>query len=79
MATIDSEEIIAAIIDGNGIYPGDDPANPVIRIVRYVNQWDGTAYGVVYKNEPLRMRYRYENAGPACRDPEVIWTLDDAG
>jgi len=67
MATVNSREIVDLIIEGNGLYPGDDI--PVIRIVQYNNQFDGgIAYGLIYRGEDLNRYF-----GGACRNSFVLW------
>jgi hypothetical protein len=70
MATVNSRKIVDAIIEGDGVYPGDEAIAPVIRIVQYNNQFNGNiAYGLIYEGEdPLR----YHKA-LACINPTTIW------
>jgi hypothetical protein len=68
MATV-TRRIVDVIIANDGIYPGDD-MYPVIKIVRYNNQWNGgVAYGLIYRGEDP-MRY---HTSAACHNPETIW------
>jgi hypothetical protein len=70
MATVDSREIVDAIIKGNGFYPGDD--DRVVRIVQYNNMFNGgIAYGLIYQGEDLN-RYFV----PQCRNAKSIWDFD---
>jgi predicted AlkP superfamily phosphohydrolase/phosphomutase len=76
MATVNSREIVDAIIKGNGYYPGDrEDGNPrVIRIVQYQNQFNGgIAYGLIYEMEPLD---KYHSAG-AVHNPKTIWDYNE--
>jgi len=72
MATVNSREIVQAIIDGDGWYPGDkeDGVPQVVKIVQYNNQFNGgIAYGLIYRGED-RMRY---HTAPAVHNPQTIW------
>lgn len=72
MATVNSPEVVKAIIRGNGWYPGDkeEGAPRVIKIVQYNNQFDGgIAYGLIYDGEDP-MRY---HTAAACHNPKTIW------
>jgi hypothetical protein len=72
MATVDSREIVDAIIKGNGIYQGDPR---VVRIVEYNNMFDGRiAYGLIYAGEDLN-RYFV----PQCRNAHSIWDYEPTG
>jgi hypothetical protein len=74
MATVNSREIVDAIIKGNGYYPGDEGTQRVIRIVQYNNQWNGAiAYGLIYEGHSLDS---YHNA-EACKNPKTIWDYND--
>jgi hypothetical protein len=67
MATVNSRETVDLIIEGNGIYPGDDIR--VVRIVQYNNMFDGgIAYGLIYQGEDLN-RYFV----PQCLNARSIW------
>jgi hypothetical protein len=70
MATVNSREVVDAIIKGKGFYPGDHLR--VVKIVQYANMFDGgTAYGLIYEGEdPMR----YHNA-TACINPQTIWEV----
>ena len=69
MATVNSKEIVSAIIEGNGTYPGDEHMPPVVRIVQYNNQFNGgIAYGLIYRGEDLNRYF-----GGACHNSKVIW------
>ena len=75
--TVDSQDIIDALIAGNGVYPGDEhlPAGPVVRIVQYTNGWGARTHGVVYEAEARVGRlHRYELVSDKIVDPVVIWT-----
>jgi hypothetical protein len=75
--TVDSQDIIDALIAGNGVYPGDEslPAGPVVRIVQYTNSWGNRTHGVVYEAEARAGRlHRYERVSKSISDPVVIWT-----
>ena len=73
MATINSREIVDAIIAGKGYYPGD--SHRVVRIVEYNNIFDGgIAYGLIYAGEDLR---RYHTG--ATVNPRVIWDFEPTG
>jgi hypothetical protein len=75
--TVDSQDIIDAMIAGNGVYPGDEslPAGPVVRIVQYTNEWGKRTHGVVYEAEARAGRlHRYERVSKSISDPVVIWT-----
>ena len=69
MATINSREIVDAIIAGDGHYLGDPR---VIKIVQYENQWNGgLAYGIIYEGEdPMR----YHNSA-SCHNPQTLWEV----
>jgi len=74
MATVNSLQVVQAIIDGDGWYPGDkeEGGMRVVKIVQYNNQFNGDlAYGLIYQGEPLD---RYHVAG-ACHNPKTIWEL----
>jgi hypothetical protein len=76
VATIDNEDIIRALIKGNGVYPGDEgiPQGPVVRIVQYTNAHGVRTYGVVYEREAqMGMLYRYDRESEFVRDPAVIF------
>jgi hypothetical protein len=66
MATV-GKELAELIIANNGEYGGDPP---VVKVVRYKNQFNGDlAYGLIYEGEdPMR----YHNS-PACHDPQTIF------
>lgn len=70
MATIDNPEVLQAIMDGNGVYPGDEDQPPVVKIVSYDNQWGGSSRAVVYAGEDYD---RYEKS-MFCRNVQTIWT-----
>lgn len=68
MATVNSREIVDAIIAGDGHYEGDPR---VVKIVQYNNQFDGgIAYGLVYESDGDYMRYE---RGGAILNPKVIF------
>lgn len=69
MATITDRATVDKIIEGNGIYPGDEDM-PIVKIVEYNNMFNGgVAWGLVYKGDPL---FQYEES-PACLNTKVIW------
>lgn len=70
MSTV-SKTLADLIIQGNGVYPGDEHISPVIRIVLYTNKFDGRreSYGLIYRGQPLD---RY-NESPSIIDPVVYW------
>lgn len=75
MATVNSPEVVQAIIDGNGWYPGDreEGAPRTVRIVKYNNQFNGAvAYGLISEGQPLDM---YHTAA-ACHNVVTIWDLN---
>lgn len=75
--TVDSQDVIDAMIAGNGVYPGDEnlPVGPVVRIVQYTNEWGARTHGVVYEAEARAGRlHRYEQVSKAISDPVVVWT-----
>jgi hypothetical protein len=67
MATVNSKEIVDTIIEGDGLYPGDDIR--VVRIVQYQNMFDGgTAYGLIYAGEDLNRYFVGQ-----CINAHTIW------
>jgi hypothetical protein len=67
MATVNSRDIVDAIIENDGHYE-DDPV--VVRIVQYNNMFNGDlAYGLIYEHEDPE---RYHKS-PACHNPTTIW------
>jgi len=70
MSTIDHKWIIDLIIEGNGIYPGDEGLPPVVKIVEYTNAWDKQTYGTICEGQPLDL-YRETQF---VRNPKTIWT-----
>ena len=78
--TVDDPEMVAAVIAGNGFYPGDEnlPAGPIVRIVQYTNAWGKRTYGEVYEAEARAgLLHRYEQVSSAISDPVVVWTRSD--
>lgn len=78
MATIDDPEIIAAVIDGDGFYPGDRDAacGPVVRVTRYVNGFGAVTHGIVYASEAaMGMLDRYQRPSAFISDPVITWEL----
>lgn len=69
MATINSRTTVDEIIANNGVYPGDEGMEPIIRIVEYNNMFNGgIAYGLIYEGEDIN-RYFV----PQCRNAHTIW------
>lgn len=69
MATITDKSIVDRIIEGNGIYPGDEDM-PIVKIVKYQNAFNGgDAYGLIYKGESLD---RYTETVFVI-NPKTIW------
>jgi hypothetical protein len=72
MATIDSQEIIDALLAGDGIYPGDEAI--VVRIVAFTNGSGDRTHGIVYASEAAQgLLYRYEEENRYVHDPVVIF------
>jgi hypothetical protein len=69
VATVNSPVVVAAIIAGEGYYPGDDIR--VVKVVQYTTQWGDTAYGLIYEGEDP-MRY---HTAPACHNPQTLWEV----
>lgn len=72
MATVNSLQVVQAIIDGDGWYPGDkeEGGMRVVKIVQYNNQFNGgLAYGLIFRGMD---RMSYHNA-PACHNPVTLW------
>ena len=68
MATVNNREIVDTLIANNGWYPGDEIQ--VVRIVQYNNAFNGgTAYGLIYQNDPLNMY----DPSPYIINPTTIW------
>jgi hypothetical protein len=69
MPTVDSRDIVDAIIKGNGVYPGDEHIPPCAKIVQYTNFHGGACYGLIYAGQPLNLyeESRYIN------NPITIW------
>jgi hypothetical protein len=73
MATVNSREVVDAIIEGDGYYPGD--STKVVKIVQYNNMFNGgIAYGLVYEIDPDYSVY--ENS-ENCHDPVVIFDVTE--
>ena len=70
MATIDSKEMVDKIIEANGSVYADE--TPVAKIVKYINNWGGVSYGLVFADEKGDYYDRYEMS-PACHNCEVIF------
>jgi hypothetical protein len=68
MATIDSKDVIDALIKNNGYYD-DDPR--AFMIVEYTNAYGNQTWGVTWVNETGK--YRYLEETPFVRNPKVIW------
>ena len=69
MSTINDEKIVNQIIEGNGIYPGDEDM-PIVKIVKYQNRFNGKdAYGLIYKGDRLDMYQETE----FVNNPQTIW------
>lgn len=73
MGTVD-KFTAGRIIQGNGIYPGDEDM-PVVRVVRFKDGGGRIVFGIVYESEAKteEMLYRYDEPTRYVRDPEVIW------
>jgi len=72
MATVNSREIVDAIIAGDGWYPGDkeEGAPRCLKIVQYNNQFNGgIAYGLIHEGQRLDMYHTAE----ACHNPVTVW------
>ena len=75
MATIDSKDIIDAIIAAGGKQYSDEPA--VSRIVEYTNANGRRTWGVTWENE--RDQHRYDRVTEYVRDPVIIFDLHKEG
>jgi hypothetical protein len=74
MATIDDREAVQYLIDHDGVYEGDPPGNPVVRIVEYVNADGNVMWGIVYAVEArMGMLYRYDQESEFVRMPRRLW------
>ena len=69
MATINDRATVDRIVEGNGIYPGDEDM-PIVKIVKYQNAFNGDdAYGLIYRGESLD---RYAET-MFIVNPETVW------
>jgi hypothetical protein len=75
VATITSKTIIEGIIEGNGVYPGDEgiSSGPVVRIVRYTDGGGTQVFGIVYAIEADMHLFKYDNETNYIHSPQVIW------
>lgn len=66
MSTIDSLDIIRAILQNNGTYPGDPQCYSVLT---YQNAWGGTSCAITYSAEDAN---RYAPS-EFIRHPHLLW------
>ena len=71
MATVNNKAMVDTIIEGDGIYPGDEHMR-VVKIVEYTNDWGGTCWGLIYRGEDLM---RYHTSG-YTHNPKTIWVYN---
>lgn len=70
MSTVSIKEA-EAVRDGKGYYPGDEHLPPVIAIVKYNNQFNGSeAYKLYYRGQLV-------TASPAMHNAELWWIKPD--
>lgn len=67
MPSIDSKEMVDAMIKNNGRYL-DDPQ--CLQISQYTNQWGGTTYHLAYSNYDVDALY----SSPYVHDVKVLWS-----
>lgn len=67
MATIDSKDIVEAVIQGK--YADDQPT----QVVQYTNAWGTPTWGVTFRGED-RNKYLYESE--YIQAPKIIWTME---
>lgn len=79
MATINSKELIDAIIAHNGWHDDEDhdaPDNPrVSKIVEYTNSYGVVTWGVTFIGDGREDKYLLETV--YVRSPKVIWDSKD--
>jgi hypothetical protein len=76
VATITDPELIKAVIENHGFYPGDEqsPAGPIVRIVEYRTPEGALNWGVVYLSEVAQgLLYRYDEPSGYVLGPVVIY------
>jgi hypothetical protein len=75
VATITDKKIIRDIIQGDGVYPGDErnASGLVVRIVRYTDNGSREVFGIVYAIEADMHLFKYDNTTEYINSPQVVW------
>jgi hypothetical protein len=74
MATVRSQEVVGALIAGDGVYPGDPAGNPVVRIVACTDAGGRRVHGLVYADEARRGELLRYDLSPDCLDVVVVFS-----
>lgn len=72
MATVGKAIVDRLIANGGRYDPEEAPDNPFAeRIVEYIDQGGGVAYGVTFEGD--HNPYRYEQETEFVKNPKLIW------